>query len=375
MLDALATLALETPPRVSTDAELRAALQARLETCERELGAPGLTAAVALADGRVLAFAAGSEDREGLRAMPVDARMLAGSVGKTFYAALALDLVAKGELDLDARIATLLAHEPWLERLPNHAAITVRMLMNHSSGLVRYELDPKFLEAFRADPKRSWTPREELEFVLDRTPPFEAGARFEYSDTNYVVLALVLERRTQSRCTDEIERRFLKPLALVDTQPSTSRELARLPSCWAGAKNPFGDMDAMVVDGRFAIDPSFEGAGGGYVTSSADLCRWARALWGGRALDAKVLAQAFDGIEAPLLGPTARYGLGVILRPTPHGPSAGHSGFFPGSLTEVRYYRDHDLAVAVQTNTSEVETLKRSLGSILDDLAGLALGR
>lgn len=375
MLTALALLALDGRPEVRAESALRAAMQSRLEACERELGAPGLTAAVALADGRVLAFCAGSEDREGAAPMPLDARMLAGSVGKTFYAALALDLVAKGALELDARIATWLAEETWFARLPNHASITVRMLMNHSSGLVRYELDPKFLEAFRAEPQRTWTPREELEFVLDREPPFEAGARFEYSDTNYVVLALVLERLTKTRCTDEIERRFVKPLGLVDTEPSTKRELARLPRCWAGAKNPFGDMDAMVVQGRFAIDPSFEGAGGGYVTSSADLCRWARALWGGRALDAQVLERAFDGIEAPLLGPKARYGLGVILRPTAHGRSAGHSGFFPGSLTEVRYYRDHDIAVAVQANTSEVETLKRSLGSILDDLAGVALQR
>ena len=78
--------------------------------------------------------------------------LLQGSVGKTYVAAVALQLVSEGMLDLDTRVATYLGDEPWYDRLPNATDVTVRQLMNHTSGIVRYEFNERFIGDLRASP-------------------------------------------------------------------------------------------------------------------------------------------------------------------------------------------------------------------------------
>jgi D-alanyl-D-alanine carboxypeptidase len=100
------------------------------------------------------------------------------------------------------------------------------------------------------------------------------------------------------------------------------------------------------------FNPQMEWTGGGVATTALDLARWARALYaGGDVLGDETRAQMLRGVPARL-GPNAAYGLGVILRPTPLGASYGHSGFFPGYVTDMMYLPEHGLAVAVQVNTS-----------------------
>ena len=86
---------------------------------------------------------------------------MAGSTGKTFFAALAVEQIEPGKLDLDAPISKYLGRRPWFARLPNAKDITVRHLMTHTSGLVRYEMNPKFTADLRAQPDKVWTPEEE----------------------------------------------------------------------------------------------------------------------------------------------------------------------------------------------------------------------
>jgi CubicO group peptidase (beta-lactamase class C family) len=119
-------------------------LQRTLDSLRSVSGSPGITLGVALPDGRVLGLASGMSDTARRTPLEPDDLLLAGSVGKTFFAALALSLVQEGGLSLDAPISTWLGSEPWFARLPNGAAITVRMLMNHTSGLVRYEFKETF---------------------------------------------------------------------------------------------------------------------------------------------------------------------------------------------------------------------------------------
>src|SRR5262249_45210235 len=146
--------------------------------------APGVSAGFALADGRSFGLAAGLADKAAKQPMTPDARMLQGSVGKTYVAAVALQLVHEGKLNLDDKVSKYLGGEEWFPRLPNAADITVRMLMNHTSGIVRYELNRKFLEDLTRDPYKVWLPAERLRYVLDGKPPFAAGKGWEYSDTN-----------------------------------------------------------------------------------------------------------------------------------------------------------------------------------------------
>ncbi|MGD8727888.1 MAG: serine hydrolase domain-containing protein, partial [Gemmatimonadales bacterium] len=196
---------------------LRTALQDRLVALQTESGAPGATAGIVLGDGTVYGLAAGMSDT--IRRLPMTAsdRLLQGSVGKTYVAAVAIQLVFEGTLDLDAKISSYLANEPWFQRLPNHDAVTVRQLMNHTSGIIRYEFNEQFITDLLADPSRVWRPEEQLAYLFDTEAPFAAGDGWEYSDTNYIILGMIIERLTGSTYYDELQRRILDPLDLSNT--------------------------------------------------------------------------------------------------------------------------------------------------------------
>jgi D-alanyl-D-alanine carboxypeptidase len=127
----------------------------------------------------------------------------------------------------------------------------------------------------------------------------------------------------------------------------------------AGENNPFGGRDAMLVDGELPFDPGFEGAGGGFATTASDLARWAKALYEGDVLG-EMRAQVVDGKPAPL-GKGTRYGLGCIVDDTALGPAWGHRGFFPGWMSEMRYFPNAKVAVAVMVNGSADRRLARAM--------------
>lgn len=330
---------------------------------------PGATVGVTLPDGRSFGVAVGLSDTASGRPMRPEDRMLQGSVGKTYVAAVALQLVSEGRLGLDDPVARHLGHLDWYARVPNARDITVRMLMSHTSGVERYELKPAFTRDLSANPDKVWTPEERIAYVLGDSAPFAAGAGWVYSDTNYILLGMILERVTGNALYDEVRRRVLEPLSLRNTVPSDRRVIAGLAQGYAGPNNPFGGGDAMLVDGRFIVNPQFEWAGGGFASTAEDLARWAKLLFEGKAYDPALLAAATAGVPARGLGQGARYGLGAIIWPTPLGPAHGHSGFFPGYLTEMRYYPEHGFAVALQVNTSAGRPFGRPPGGVLQDLA------
>jgi D-alanyl-D-alanine carboxypeptidase len=327
---------------------------------------------VALPDGRVLGLASGMSDTARRTPLEPDDLLLAGSVGKTFFAALALSLVQEGGLSLDAPISTWLGSEPWFARLPNGAAITVRMLMNHTSGLVRYEFKETFTRDLTATPDRFWRPEELVAYLLGETAPFEAGKGWDYSDTNYIVLAMILERITGTPAYAEIRRRFLDPHGLREIVPSISRVIPGLAQSYAGLPNPFGGRDEMLdAKGRLAINPQFEWAGGGFATSAPALAHWAKVYYEGKVVDSVMVARAIADAVPARLGPEVRYGLGVIVWPGADGPVVGHSGFFPGSLTEMRYFTAGRFAVALQLNTSNGRALRARPAAMVNALAAV----
>jgi D-alanyl-D-alanine carboxypeptidase len=356
-------------------AALRTQLQSTLVAIYEAGNFPGATAAVALPDGSTLLVAVGYSDSTRRIPMRPGDRMLQGSVGKTYYAAVAMQLVGEELLDLDAPVSDYLGDRVWFDRIPNAADITVRNLMNHTSGVMRYEFKEQFLEDLLADPDKHWEPEELVAYVLDEEASFAAGEGWEYSDTNYILLGMIIESITGRTLYEEVESRLLEPLGLRNTVPSDSRTIPGLVQGYAGAGNPFtGTDEVLLEDGRFAINPQFEWAGGGMASTTEDLALWMKAVYEGKAFDSELLEQVLDGVPARL-GPGSRYGLGVIILEMPAGLSYGHSGFFPGYLTQVAYFPEAQVAVAVQVNCSVPAALGRSLGSIVNELAGEAIGR
>ncbi|HKR11532.1 MAG TPA: serine hydrolase domain-containing protein [Pyrinomonadaceae bacterium] len=364
----LLNVSVHAQTRVANNTALETALQLKLDEWHKAGSFPGATLGVILANGESFGLAVGFSDRETRTPLRPTDRMLAGSVGKTFAAATALQLVKEGKIGLDDKIGKYLGREPWFSRLPNAKDITVRQLMNHSSGLVRYEFKDQFTKDLTANPEKSWKPAELVAYLLGERPPFAAGQGWDYSDTNYIVLGMIIEKVTGRKFYDEANKRLLKPLKLTDTIPQDGPRLKGVVQGYAGPNNPFGGTDAMIVNGKFAINPQFEWTGGGYASTAHDLARWARMLYDGRAFSRDLLPQVVDGVAAPMLGRETKYGLGVIIRKTTIGTSYGHSGFFPGYMTDMMYFPEYKVAIAVQVNTSVGRSLGKPLGRVLVEM-------
>lgn len=347
---------------------LKQKLQTQLNEWHKNGKFPGAIFAVTLADGTTFALATGVSDREAKTPMRITDRLLSGSVGKTYCAALAIQLIKEGRFALDDKVEKHLGKELWFARLPNAKDITIRQLMNHTSGLVRYEFKEQFTKDLTEKVDKVWKPEDLIAYVFDTTAPFEAGKGWEYSDTNYIVLGMVIEKVTGKKYYDLVEKRILKPLKIKNTVPSDSRTIKGLIPGYAGEKNPFGGKDAVIEKGKFIINPQFEWTGGGMASTTQDLAVWAKAMYEGRAFSADMLPVMLDGVPAKL-GPDVKYGLGVIIRPTRLGTAYGHSGFMPGYMTDMMYFPDKKIAVAVQVNSSVSANLGKPLSRVLVDAA------
>jgi D-alanyl-D-alanine carboxypeptidase len=368
LLLSLTTLVAGPAPQASSRQQLQDALRAKFLELHQAGRFPGGTAGISLPDGTSLALAVGVSDRAAATAMKPTDRLLLGSVGKTYVSAVALQLVHEGRFGLDDPISKHLGREPWFSRLPNADAITVRQLMNHTSGLVRYELNPKFTSDLTANPDKVWSVEDRLSYLFDTKAPFAAGQGWEYSDTNYIVLGAILERVGGAPYYELLETRILAPLGLKDTVPADNRLVPGLVQGYAGPDNPFGGADEMIKEGRFAVNPQFEWTGGGLAGTASDLAIWTRALHEGKVVHSSLMDDLRDGVPARL-GPETRYGLGVIIRPTALGVTYGHSGFMPGYQTDVMYFPSLKAAIAVQVNSSAPKSTGRPLRSFLTELA------
>ena len=219
---ALALSAQVPAPRLDSGS-LRQRLEQLVTQWQSTSGAPGVSVGLVTRDGIVHSATAGVADRTTQTPLKADDLMLAGSTGKTFFAALAVQLIETKRLGLDDKVSTYLGTRPWFSRLPNAGAITVRHLMTHTSGLVRYEMNPRFTADLRAQPDRVWKPEDQLAYLFDTTAAFLPGEGWDYSDTNYIVLGMIMERITGTKLYDEVRQRFLGPLALTRVVPTTSR--------------------------------------------------------------------------------------------------------------------------------------------------------
>ena len=143
--------------------------------------------------------------------------------------------------------------------------------------------------------------------------------------------------------------------------------LPGLISGYTSDKTPFPVPEEVTTNGRVAFNPQMEWTGGGMLSNTADLARWARLLYAGDVLKPATRTEMCQGVTTHRW-PGVDYGLGVILRDSRHGPVQGHGGWFPGYVTSMGYYPELGLSLAVQVN-SDIGISSSALSEILDDLA------
>ncbi len=288
-------------------------------------GAPG--AIVLVRDGdRKTHLTAGVANLATQRAMqPTDHYRIA-SLTKSYVATVVLQLVAEGRLRLSDNV------ERWLPGLvPKGDKITLRQLLNHTSGLYDHEKDPEVLKPYLSgDLAYYWSPRRLVKLAVSRKARFAPGAteRSSYSSTNYLVAGLIVEAVTGKSLGAELKRRIFRPLGLRATRyPSRT---TRMPSAYAHGyfllgQPPLADLSA--------FSPSLSGPAGAIVSTVDDVGRFYRALLSGRLLNRRFLRAMQRTLPSATGDLGQRYGLGVERFATSCGVAWGHSGSFPGYWT------------------------------------------
>lgn len=326
--------------------------------------APGISVAMVAPDrfGGVVTAVAGTRSFTPPTALVATDRFLAGSVGKMFFAGLALRYVSRGRLPLDAPIASYVT-------APDIAAfgwITPRMLLTHTSGIGEY--DGPFMESLIREPLRERVANDWLD-VIRRQPPVRGDTgTFRYSDLNYVVLAMVLDAVDSTSAYDAIERDIISPLQLHATAPSVKSAISQLVDGYDGDRSMFG-QDAMNRDGTLIYNPQFEWGGGGFVTTPTDLAQFMAAFRRGRVFPDSLWSMATAKPNG--VADTARHwrGMGVHVDSTALGYAYGHSGYMPGYVSWVRWYESLGVGVAMQVNASDQARLVDDGFDWLDSLA------
>jgi D-alanyl-D-alanine carboxypeptidase len=285
-----------------------------------------------------------------------------GSNTKTMVATLVLQLVAEGRVKLADPV------EKWLPGLvPHGRMITVRMLLNHTSGLFNYTEDPAVLAAFVGQDTRQWTPKQLLAAGAGHAPLFAPGTKFSYSNTNYVALGLVLEKATGTSLACLIERRIARPLGLKHTylpnagnvspllahgyEPDAAHLAPFLPPGTPPGVGFAGPSRGEHVD-TTAINQSTLWAAGGVVSSAADWARFDTALISGKLLPPAQLAQMRDTVPEDAGAPQGNgYGLGLRKVVFPCGTVWGHDGQAAGYSSENYTDSTGEHTVSVLTTT------------------------
>jgi D-alanyl-D-alanine carboxypeptidase len=268
-----------------------------------------------------------------------------GSITKTFVATVVLQLTAEGVLRLDDSV------ERWLPSLvPNGQGITLRQLLNHTSGVYNYTDDPRVIASLVGNPLAVWTPAALVAVATSHRPTFPPGTGWSYSNTGYIVLGMVVEKATGHALADELRARIFDPVGLARTSlPSAPT----LPAPFASGYLPRGNGLVPTPGGRPADvtvwSPSWAWAAGALVSTAGDLGRFYAALLGGELL---APAQLREMKTTVLIGGRGEYGLGVDHVPLTCATAWGHSGAVPGYTSFAVSSEDGSRQAVVLVNTS-----------------------
>lgn len=331
----------DTPPPNVFKQHLLAQLEAKMKAMQ----VPGAVIFVQSArTGGAWTNALGISDLATQTPINADLHFRIGSITKTFTGTVILQLADEGKLRLDDPVAK---YQP---EVPNGAHITIRELLNMTSGLYNYSEDADFQQEYIQQPEKVWTPQELLAISFKHPAYFAPGQNIHYSNTNFILLGLMIEQVTKHPAEFEFQQRIFAPLGMNDTLLPARTSFA-LPTPYA---HGYAFPDTLGLPAGKLLDvtswnPSWGWTAGAAISTLHDLRIWARALATGTLLSAAMQRQRLTWVpftgSIPLWS-SSRYGLAIAS----FDQLIGHNGDLPGYQSFEGYTPASGDTVVVLTN-------------------------
>lgn len=316
MLVFLSSCAKQQPP---LNAINRVKLDALMQETMNEFKAPGMILAVYAPEHEIYLKALGLANIKTKRELSTNDLFRIGSNTKTFTATVFLQLVDEKKISLKDTL------DDYFPKLPNAGKITMKMLLNHTSGIYNYSDDEDFTKVLFADYRHKFTPEKLIEFAAKHEPYFPPGKDFHYSNTNTVLLGLIVEELTGNTLEKEIEERIIKKLDLKNTFFVPRSDMIK------GLCHGY-----MLEKGKYVdwtnLDMSWGWAAGEIISNVPDLHKYVVALTDGTFLSPRLQKERMGTwvkLGAEKMFPSARYGYNVFL----FGGFIGHNGGLPGYIS------------------------------------------
>ncbi|MEK6702712.1 MAG: serine hydrolase domain-containing protein [Planctomycetota bacterium] len=315
--------------------------------------AVGLSIAVAKGDQVVFAGSFGKADLETGFAGDKDTLFRIGSVTKQFTAAAVMKLVEQGKLSLDDTLAKLLPDFPATPK-----PVTLRQLLNHTSGIWSYTSDDKFMGR---EATLELTPAELVAIFKDHAPDFDPGTKWNYSNSGYYLLGEIIAKTSGKTYAQFVQDELLTPQGLARTRYESNREI--IPNRAQGYTYEKGKLF-----NDKSIGADVPGAAGSLLSSAEGLVRWNLALASGKVVSPKSYEQMSTSATLPD-GSETRYGFGLQLGVWEGRPRVAHGGGIFGFTSQLTYLPKDQLTIAVISNCDGFNPAK-----LADSIARAALG-
>jgi D-alanyl-D-alanine carboxypeptidase len=331
--------------------QLQAALDAAVEGPETPY--PGAVFHVSSTQLGEWTGATGIGDTEAATATRMDDKFRAGSIVKPMVSVVVQQLAEEGTISLDDTLPGVLPEDVH-SKIQDSDQITVRMLLNHTSGIPEW-LTPQLEQEIASDPLRVWEPAEMLDLAAAQPPAFAPGAGWAYSNTDYTLLGEIIEEATGNSWRDEVTERVIDAAGLENTSVPEPGDPSLPENYMRGYVNVEGEMTDVSE-----TDPSMAGAAGAaaLVTTVSDITRFWKAVLAGELFENEAtLNEMLTYVDAPAEGGQVGYGLGVERYMLPGGIElVGHLGGAPGYRSIMAYMPAQDMFIATAMNMQEDPT-------------------
>lgn len=316
--------------------QLEMDLQALLDDSVAEGRAPGVVLCVITPQG-TFQGASGWANHAQTQPMLINDAFRVGSITKVFTATMILQLVEAGDLSLDDAVSDILPQ--MMRNFANSELITVRQLLNHTSGVPEYASSDNFMQLGNEDISRDWSP-DELIHLAERQPTqFYPAQGWEYTNTNYILLGMLIETITRQSFAQNLDQRILTPLNMTNTYLA-----------------PLDSPPVDVVEGHSSFidpaifNPSFVWSAGAVVSNAQDLLIFSQALFAGSLFQQPdTLPMMLDFVTTGRDAET-EWGLGVFQQESPLGIYWGHDGALAGYLSTLLYFPDNHITIILLIN-------------------------